>query len=110
MVSLNDFKEFWEGEIAKIEKEPLDSGGARRILLRFRFAKDYFLLSLREDKITSDVIVELTNLEAKIVRALETARSRYHLKSLKCLRSSIFNALKEIISKVVEVIAGRQNS
>jgi len=79
--TLKDFKEFWEGEIVKIEKEAIDSDGVHAIYLRFDLAKHLFIMGLDEDEFTHDVYLELEMLEAKIARALETARSKYRLEN-----------------------------
>ena len=77
--TLENFKRFWEGEIAKIEKEAIDSDGIHAIYLRFDLAKHLFIIGLDRNEFTHDVYLELEMLEAKIARALETARSKYKL-------------------------------
>lgn len=95
-VTLENFKKFWEEEIAKIEKETIDSDGVHAIYLRFDLAKHLFIMGLDEDEFTHDVHLELELLEAKIARALETALSKYKLKN----RGLWTRIVKEMIDKI----------
>lgn len=77
--TLENFKRSRQVEIAKIEKEAIDSDGVHAIYLRFDLAKHLFIIGLDENEFTHDVYLELEMLEAKITRALETARTKYKL-------------------------------
>lgn len=79
--TFKNFKKIWLREIAKIEKEAIDSRGVHIIYLRFSLAKHTFEIGLDENEFTHDIWLELEMLEAKLTRALETARSGYRLQN-----------------------------
>jgi len=97
--TLENFKKSWEGEIAKIEKEAIDSHGVHAIYLRFDLSKHLFIMGLNENEFTHDIHLELEMLTAKIARALETARSRYRLKN-RGLWARIVEGIGGIIYKI----------
>ena len=88
-----DFKNFWEKEIEKIEKEAIDSSGVYRIFLHFR-ENMLFMIMVSNRNSSLERLIELRMLEAKLVRALETARSRYRLLN------------REIWARIAEGIGG----
>jgi len=96
--ALENFKRFWEGEIAKIEKEAIDNDGVN--LIRLHFEKDRLLLetSMNEEDFTQEVHLELNMLESKLTVALETARSRYRLRN-RGLWARIFGGIVEKLPK-----------
>jgi len=96
--TLEIFKENWERQIAKIEKEAIDSDGVNLIRLHFQRDRAILELSMNEREFTRQVQVELDMLESKLTIALETARSRYRLRN-RGLWARIFGGIIEKIPK-----------
>ena len=72
------FKEVWQKEIEKLEKEILDTRGVSLIYLSFERDKMWLKIT---SQLSQDQIFELKLLESQLRRALETARTRYILQS-----------------------------
>ena len=79
--TFENFKGFWEGEIAKIEKEAIDNDGVNLIRLRFEHDSLHLEMSMNEEYFTKEMHLELNMLESKLTVALEIARSRYKLRN-----------------------------
>ena len=77
--SLGNFKKNWEPQIAKIEKEAIDSDGVNLIRLQFDRDKHLFEMGLNQSEFTHEVYLELDMLESRLTVALEIARSRFKL-------------------------------
>jgi len=92
------FKDTWEEQIAKIEKEALDSDAVYSIRLDFHKGKIFLEATMMENKFTREVIVELNSLESKLNVALETARSRFKLRHRGIL-ARIFGGIFDKIPK-----------
>jgi hypothetical protein len=78
---LEDFKKFWNDEISKIEVCELDVRAARLIYLKHNLSEQYLNFSIPDYLFNSGLIMELDMIEAKLIRAVETARVRYQLKA-----------------------------
>ncbi|MHA2219096.1 MAG: hypothetical protein ACXACY_24525 [Candidatus Hodarchaeales archaeon] len=78
---LKIFIEHWETEIKVIESITLDSPGAEGILAHFRMNKSRSKIGIRESKYTEEDAFKVDLLESKLIRALETAKSRFKLEN-----------------------------
>lgn len=70
--TLENFKKFWEEEIAKIEKEAIDNRGVYLIYLQFQMDSTLLVASLGSE-FTREIHLELDMLESKLTIAPETA-------------------------------------
>jgi len=97
--TIENFKKFWEAEIAKIEREAIDSRGVHLIYLNFGINRGLLVSSMEEGEFTREIHLELEMLESKLTRALETARSRYRLQN-HGLWARIIEGISGIIYKI----------
>ncbi len=96
--AIRSFKESWESEISKIEKQPIDSRGTVRIFLNFK--KDMLFLEMyNKRELTPDLYMELHTLESKLRTALETARSNFRLQN-RDLWARIVEGIGRIIYRI----------
>ena len=90
------FKQFWEGEIAKIKNEAIDGDGVSLIRLHFDLNKLHLIMSMNEEEFTPEVDLELGMLESKFEIALQIAHSRFRLKN----RGILANVFGGIVDKL----------
>ena len=86
-----EFKKFWEYEIAKIEREALDAKATRLIHSKFKLDRHLLEITMTEDEFENRWF-ELEKLESKLIRSLEVARSRFTLKN-RGLFAKIFSGI-----------------
>jgi len=100
--ALENFKKSWMEEIAKIEKDAIDSRNVDLIYLQYDFGSRLLVTSMNEDEeFTREVPLELEMLKPKLVRALATASSRYVLKN-RSQWARISEALLESLKPLAE--------
>lgn len=92
------FKQFWEGEMAKIKNEAIDGDGMRLIRLHFDLNKNLLTASMSEEEFTSEVHLELTMLESKLEIVLQIAHSRFRLRNRGIL-ASIFGGIVDRLAR-----------
>jgi len=90
--TFENFKQFWEGEIAKIKNEAIDGDGMRLIRLHFDINKHLLTAYMNEEEFTREVHLELRMLESKFEIALQIAHSRFRLKNRGIL-ASVFGGI-----------------
>jgi len=98
---IESFKKSWLEEIAKIEKQAIDSRGVYLIYLSFDRDKHVFKMGLTEEEFSHDVLQELDMVESKLSIALETARSRYELQN-RSFWGRVIESISEIIYEILK--------
>lgn len=94
--TVEGFKQFWEGEIAKIKNEAIDGNGVGLIRLHFDMNKHLLTASMNDKDFTREVHLELRMLESKLEIALQIAHSRFRLKN----RGILANIFGGIVDKL----------
>ena len=96
--TFENFKQFWEEEIAKIKNEAIDGNGVRLIRLHFDLTSHLLTMSMSYKEFTREVHLELRMLESKFEIALQIAHSRFRLKNRGIL-ASIFGGIVEMLTR-----------
>jgi hypothetical protein len=79
--AFENFKKSWLEEVTKIESRAIDSEGVYGIYLNFDRDRLSLEMNMSEDEMTSGISTEFDVIEAKLVVALETARSKFRLQN-----------------------------
>ncbi len=90
-----DFKQGWEGQIAKIENQAIDGEGVSHVRLRFELDQSSLIMSMTEVEL-AQVDSELRMLQSKLEIALQIAHSRFKLKN----RGVLARAFAGILDKL----------
>lgn len=96
--TFENFKQFWEEEIAKIKNEAIDGNGVRLIRLHFDINKHILTASMNYKEFTREVYLELRMIESKLEIALQIAHSRFRLKNRGIL-ASVFGGIVDKLAR-----------
>jgi len=88
------FEKTWLEQISKIEKEVIDTRGALLLYTAFRRDRITLKTTIPPVAFTWDLFLKLNLLESKLIRAIETARTKYALQN------------RSLWVRIVESIAG----
>jgi hypothetical protein len=99
-VTLDEFIQTWERQIAKIEKQALDGDAVNSISLKFDLDSTQFKMFMSEREAEEeDAYTKLDLLESKLTVALETAHSRFRLENRGALEKEFSGALDKLPKK-----------
>lgn len=90
------FKKTWEEQINKLENATLDTRAVHLLYLAFDRGEIGLELSLHSLAFTWDMMLEINLLKSRLIRVLETARTRYIMQ-----RHSIWARIFESLAAII---------